>query len=301
MSFGRVRSQDRPEVVPAHGEEAGVELPVGRESRAGAVAAEGLRDRGDDAEFARAVEVAVPLGHLSAVRGSERLERELRSDRGHDLGSGHDILCPPAIRGPDVHELDEANDVPGPAKPSCDVEDRALVLAPLDDDVHLHGQPCGRGRVDTRENPGHGKVDVVHRPEHLVVEGVEAHGDAREPCLRERGRLALEERGVGRERDVKAIVDPDEPLDQPLEIAPQERLATGDPKLVDAQLDERPGHSLDLLEGQKLAPRQEPVLAAEDLLRHAVDAAEVAAVGDGDPQIANRPAERVRRGHRDAA
>ena len=40
------------------------------------------------------------------------------------------------------------------------------------------------------------------------------------------------------------------------------------------------------------------MVAAEDLLRHAVDAAEVAAVGDRDAQVAQRPAERVEHVHR---
>ena len=41
--------------------------------------------------------------------------------------------------------------------------------------------------------------------------------------------------------------------------------------------------------------RQELVVRAEDLLRHAVDAAEVAAVGDRDAQVAQRPAAACRR------
>ena len=50
---------------------------------------------------------------------------------------------------------------------------------------------------------------------------------------------------------------------------------------------------VDLLEAEHFAPRQELVVGAEDLLRHAVRAAEVAAVGDRDPQVAQRPRERV--------
>ena len=47
--------------------------------------------------------------------------------------------------------------------------------------------------------------------------------------------------------------------------------------------------------------RQERIVAAEDLLRHAVDAAEVAAVGDRDAQVAQRPAARVDRRRRPAS
>ena len=56
------------QVVPANGEEARVELAVGREPRPRAVAAERLRDGGDDADLAAAVAVAIPLRDLAAVR-----------------------------------------------------------------------------------------------------------------------------------------------------------------------------------------------------------------------------------------
>ena len=61
--------------------------------------------------------------------------------------------------------------------------------------------------------------------------------------------------------------------------------------------DEHAGDPLDLLEREQLASRHEAVVAAEDLLRHAVRAAEVAAVGDRDAQIAERPAEGVEHVH----
>ena len=65
--------------------------------------------------------------------------------------------------------------------------------------------------------------------------------------------------------------------------------------------DEDARDALDLLERQQLASRQEAVVAAEDLLRHAVDAAEVAAVGDRDPEVAQRPVEGVESPPRDRA
>ena len=82
--------------------------------------------------------------------------------------------------------------------------------------------------------------------------------------------------------------------DENLEVAPQQRLAARDPDLLDTERDKRPDEPLDLLEREQLLPVHEPVAAAEDLLRHAVDAAEVAAVGDRDPQIVQRPTEPVR-------
>ena len=85
------------------------------------------------------------------------------------------------------------------------------------------------------------------------------------------------------------------------EIATEERLAARDPKLVHAELDEHARHLLDLLERQQLTARQEAVLVAEDLLRHAIDAPEVAAIRDGDPQIAHGPSEGVGDAHPEGA
>ena len=110
-------------------------------------------------------------------------------------------------------------------------------------------------------------------------------------------RLLREQRGVGRQRDVEVVAESRQPGDQELEVAPEKRLAARDAELLHAEVDEHARDALDLLERQELATRQEAVLVAEDLLRHAVDAAEVAAVRDRDPQVANRPAEGVEDGH----
>ena len=73
----------------------------------------------------------------------------------------------------------------------------------------------------------------------------------------------------------------------------QHRLAAGQTDLACAQRDKDFRQSGDLLEGQHFALRQELVVAAKNFLGHAVHAAEIAAVGDRDAQIAERPAHRV--------
>src|SRR6185436_15842186 len=82
-----------------------------------------------------------------------------------------------------------------------------------------------------------------------------------------------------------------------LEVAAQQRLAAREPHLLDAVPHEDPCEPRQLLERQQILAMQERELRTEDLLRHAVRASEVAAIGDGDPQVANRPAERVEHGH----
>ena len=74
-------AQQRAQVVAAVGEQAGVELAVGGQPRARAVAAERLRHRRDDADLVAAVAIAPALRDFAGVIGIDRLERELAVDR----------------------------------------------------------------------------------------------------------------------------------------------------------------------------------------------------------------------------
>ena len=67
-----------------------------------------------------------------------------------------------------------------------------------------------------------------------------------------------------------------------------QRLAAGDPQLAHAERDEGRAEPVELLERQQLGLGQEL-----HVLGHAVDAAEVAAIGHRHAQIADRPRERI--------
>ena len=82
-------------------------------------------------------------------------------------------------------------------------------------------------------------------------------------------------------------------LDQPHQVLAHERLAAGEPDFAHALGDEGGGQPVDLLERKQILPRQE-----RHGLGHAIDAAEIAAVGDRDAQIGDAPAERVNHGLR---
>ena len=105
---------------------------------------------------------------------------------------------------------------------------------------------------------------------------------------------------VRRQRDVADARHGGEARDQLVDAAAHERLAARDAELLDAHAGERAREPLDLLERQQLLAAQELELLAEDLLGHAVDAAEVAAVGDRDAQIPHGPGE-LCRGRRPSA
>ena len=81
-------------------------------------------------------------------------------------------------------------------------------------------------------------------------------------------------------------------LDQLRQIAAEQRLAAGEADLVDARARKTSTSAAHLLELQQVLPRQPDVLR----FRHAVAAAEIAAVGDRQPQVVERPAQQVRAG-----
>ena len=74
--------------------------------------------------------------------------------------------------------------------------------------------------------------------------------------------------------------------DQLRKLAADERLAAGEAHVRDAHRHEQAHEPLDLLEGEDLGP----VEPRQALGGHAVLAAEVAAVGDRDPQVADQAA-----------
>src|SRR5205823_13935883 len=113
------------------------------------------------------------------------------------------------------------------------------------------------------------------REKAIASQRVEADGDASEPGRLQRVDLIGQKDAIGRQRQ---ILQPWFRRDQPDErrhVAPQERFAAGEAHLVDAErqkyVDERAG----FLEVEDVFARQPDVV----VLRHAVFAAEVAAIG----------------------
>src|SRR5207253_283743 len=85
----------------------------------------------------------------------------------------------------------------------------------------------------------------------------------------------IEQRAVRREREVE-VSEARELLHETLQVTSDQRLAAGQTDLADTERHEDADDTLDLLEGEDLGAREELVILAEDLLRHAVHAAEVA-------------------------
>ena len=193
---------------------------------------------------------------------------------------GHDLVVAPLPLRVERHELDEAHADALLATEAREVDDLVVVDAAHHDRVHLHRVEPGDERgVDAGEHP----VELValgERDEALAAQRVERDVDPAQPGRGEVVRELGQPHAVGRHREVDA--ERREQLDEHGHVGPHERLAAGEADRLEAEpLDAHPGDPGDLLVGQQLLARQ-PV---HPLGGHAVGAAEVAAVGDRDPQI----------------
>ena len=177
----------------------------------------------------------------------------------------------------------------------------ALVHAALDDHVDLDRRAARRSRPRRwLRAPSHGDTRRRSSAGTRFVQGVQADGD-RGAARRSRSRRAPCGRAASRWWSGSRS-------SQALDIAPasptssrQSRRSSGSPPVRRILLTPSPTKSrarrVDLLEGQQLGARQERVVPPEDLLGHAVGAAEVAAVGDRDAQVAQRASEAIGQCH----
>src|SRR5690606_11882575 len=148
-------------------------------------------------------------------------------------------------------------------------------------------------RVDRAEHGRDVAAPAAHELERRVVETVEADRDAPQPGGLQRARSAREQRAVRRQREILGAGQLTERRDDVDEIAPQQRLASGQAELRDAELEEQRREPLDLAWRQPFRARQKLVLIAVDVGRHAIRAAVVAAVDHRDPEIAHGPVQPV--------
>ena len=125
--------------------------------------------------------------------------------------------------------------------------------------------------------------------EAVSVQGVERDVHAVEPGFAKCRRKTREQGAVGGEGDVLDTIDGANFLDEGNDAVRDERFAPGEPHARDALGSDEPHEMSDLLGGEQLVVRAH----RDALLGHAVHAAEVALVRDGDAQVVDASAEAV--------
>ena len=279
-------TQDRAHVEFVEREQARAELALGGEPHPVAVPAERLGDAGDDPDLTAAIEIPVALGGF--VGAHNRLGRKLSRDCRQDLVGRHDDICIPHIAGFERHELDEADlDAPLAAIPG-EVHHFVVVDAAHHDRVDLHWVETGiDGRVDAVEHPVQ-LISASQLQESIALQRIEADVDARQASRRQRLGMQAQRGAVGGQCNVDAQLG--EAFDQPRQMRAHQGLTARQTDALEAEsLHAHLGESLDLLEAQDLRSRQ----PRHAFGWHAVLAAEVAPVGDGDAQVTHDPAERI--------
>ena len=120
------------------------------------------------------------------------------------------------------------------------------------------------------------------------VEGIEADIDAGDAGVFQLARIFRQLGGIGGQRQVAQAFDRTEVAKQLHDILPYQRFAAGDANLVDAELDEGTADAFHFFQRQQLRARHEL-----HLFRHAVNAAQIAAVGDRQTDVADVATETV--------
>src|SRR5882724_4062932 len=289
---GGAFAQHGAQVVIVLAEKAGAKLAVGGKTDARAVAAEWLRYRSDEADFAGGAirETVFARGFAALVRNL--YQRPARVNALLDFRGGDDEIPRPVAVGIEGHEFDEAHDDTALAGKFREGFDFIVIESADEDGVHFGGREARfLSGFDAVHDLGErfGTRDVF---ESGRVERIEADVDATETGGDEPVAAFGEEVAVGGHGEVfdaegmkrgAVIVD----------AVADEWLTAGDANFANAEMQE------DASEAVELGPGEDFIVVAI-VFRvggAAVDAAEIAAVRDGDAQVGDLPAEFVVKGH----
>ena len=181
-----------------------------------------------------------------------------------------------------------------------------LIHAALDHHVDLDRMQartlCGGDAV---QHGADRHIAVAHAPESLIAQPVQADADTRQPCILERQGFLRQHHAVRGQCHFQRFTFPGvqlgEHFHQTLDAAPQQRFTAGQADLLHAQRDEQFRQSRYFLETEQFAARQELMMLIEDFARHAIRAAQIAAVGHRNAQVAQRALQGIEDRHGMAA
>ena len=279
------RTQRRAQIRLVPGEETVADLAVGRQPHPVAVAAERSRDRADDANRVRTV-VDEELLSRSRAAPVHRREPERLSQQAERLAGGDHGLAVPVVLGVERHLLDEAELVVVIHAPTQQLRRILVVDAAHQDGVDLDRFESGfAGGGQSLDDIGEA-VAASDLGERFAVDRVEADVDPIESGFGQRLRGVLEAQAVGRHGRAGTRGQGLGLGDDLGEAPPQQRLTAGEADVADTEhLDTDADQADELFIGQSLIRRQ-PV---EAFGRHAVFAAQIAAVGQRHAQVSGNP------------
>src|SRR5258708_1810697 len=263
-------------------EETGSQSALGGEPDAVARRAESLTHRGDESDSAlRAVsKLEAGRGPGSGVLYGDK--RKEVFDLLLDAQAWDDLLVRPDVVAVQRHELDEPHLIALAARELRELDDLVIVAVLHHHHVQLDGPQARLFRGLDAVHRAAELVAASHLVETLHVQRVERDVYPLEARLLEQPGLLAQQHAVGRHRDVERRVDRVDHADELLELDAHQWLAARDADRAHAvALDEDARQPRDLLVSQDVFALQ----PLEAFRGHAVDAAEVAAVGHRDPEV----------------
>mmetsp|Transcript_23120 Transcript_23120/g.71719 ORF Transcript_23120/g.71719 Transcript_23120/m.71719 type:complete len:370 (-) Transcript_23120:90-1199(-) len=268
-------------------EQAHLEVAVGGEPQPVARPAEGGRHARDEADAAAEPRQAEELRRLAAGLVHE-LQPVVLLDAVHHSHEGHHLPPLPLVVV-EGHVLDEPHLERPVARELREGAELVVVDAVHDDAVDLDRVvPERLGHADRVE---HLAEPVPPRDEHVTVgiQRVERHVERRDARPTQALNVSRQQDGVGGDAEVLDPGQRREMLADLNDVFAHERLAAGESDLRHAHVGEGGGEAEDLVGGQQARARRQ----VDPLLGHAVHAAQVAALGEGDAQVVVLAAERV--------
>src|SRR5262245_40397320 len=277
-------SQQPFDVVFDGRKETGADHAIGGQSNATAVPAKRLGDGVDEADFARrAVGESPPPRRLTQVFRFDSFERVDRVYPPSQLLARNDHFASPDFAVVERHEFDEADARALLAGELGEAKRLVVVDAANRHAIDLDRAQAGLDRGVNAVEHLRQFVAAREQREPIRRQRIEANGDALQSRVFERLRAATQEMRVGGHRHVLYAFDFGQPFDQAFQVAPQHRLAAGHAQFVDPEFDENLRQMNDLFVGQNLRLG----LPLHGLFGHAIEAAEIAAVGDRNAEIAD--------------
>src|SRR6266404_5191694 len=289
---GGAFAQHGAQVVIVLAEKAGAKLAVGGKTDARAVAAEWLRYRSNEADFAGGAirETVFALGFAALVGNLHQGPTGVYAFL--DFRGGDDEITRPVAVGIEGHEFDETHDDTAVAGKLREGFDFVVVEAAHEDSVHFGGREARfLGGFDSVHDLGE-RFSTSDVFESGGIERIEADVDATETGGDQAVAAFGEEVAVGGHGEI-FDAESMKTRDVVFDAVADERLTAGDANFANAEVQE------DASEAVELGPGKNFVVVAIvfRVSGAAVNAPEVAAVRDGDAQVSDLPAEFVLKGH----
>ena len=176
------------------------------------------------------------------------------------------------------------------------VQNGVIVDAALDDRIDLDRRESGGKRgLDTAQHLVERRESAAHALEYLLVQGIQAHCHALQAVGVQIHRMLAKQYAVSGQSDVIDAGNAGQIADQIGQVGAQQGFAAGEAQLAHPERGEKTREPHDFLERQALLRFQESIVLVILLLRHAIGAAEVAAIHDRDAQVVQWTREAIER------